>query len=99
MKTTLDLPDQLLRQAKQRALLQGCTLKQLVADYIRQGLQGPSGAQMPFTSAKLRTTAEGLPVFPAEQDLDKARIDLSEALQLEQTCLMQEDRRHVGLPS
>ena len=97
MKTTLDLPDQLLRQAKQRALLQGCTLKQLVADYIRQGLQGGSGAREVITSPALRTTAEGLPVFLAEQPADQARIDLSEALQLEQSCLIQEDQRHVGL--
>jgi hypothetical protein len=40
MKTTLDLPDHLVYQAKQRALQQGRTLRELVAEYIRQGLHG-----------------------------------------------------------
>lgn len=33
-KTTLDLPDHLVRQAKQRALQQGCSLKDLVAETV-----------------------------------------------------------------
>jgi hypothetical protein len=40
MKTTLDLPDHLMRQVKQRAVQQGRPIKELVADYIRQGLHG-----------------------------------------------------------
>jgi len=40
MKTTLDLPDHLIQQVKQRALQQGRLIKELVADYIRQGLHG-----------------------------------------------------------
>ena len=36
MKTTIDLPDVLIQQAKQRALQQKCTLKDWIADYIRQ---------------------------------------------------------------
>jgi hypothetical protein len=40
MKTTLDLPDYLIQQVKQRALQQGRLIKELVADCIRQGLPG-----------------------------------------------------------
>ena len=39
MKTTIDLPDPLLRQAKARAALEGLTLKELIAAYVVQGLQ------------------------------------------------------------
>jgi hypothetical protein len=38
MKTTLDLPDHLMQQVKQRALQQGRTIKDLVADYIRPAM-------------------------------------------------------------
>lgn len=34
MKTTLDLPDKLIREAKLRAVLQGRTLRDLVAEYL-----------------------------------------------------------------
>ncbi len=38
MRTTLDLPDPLLRQLKSRAALEGTTLKQLVREAIERGL-------------------------------------------------------------
>jgi len=39
-ETTLEIPDHLMKQVKQRALQQGRPIKELVADYIRQGLHG-----------------------------------------------------------
>lgn len=39
MRTTLDLPDELLRQAKARAALDGSTLKDLITSYVEQGLR------------------------------------------------------------
>ena len=50
MKTTLDLPDHLMRQVKQRAVQQGRPIKELVADYIRQGLHG--SAALPQTARR-----------------------------------------------
>jgi hypothetical protein len=41
MRTTLDLPDPLLRQLKSRAALEGTTLKQLVRETIERGLGAP----------------------------------------------------------
>ena len=40
MRTTIDLPDNLLRQAKARAALRGIKLKDLVADALRASLYG-----------------------------------------------------------
>jgi hypothetical protein len=99
MKTTLDLPDHLVRQVKQRALLQGSTLKELVAEYIRQGLHGSTAASAPAAVDGVRIDLAGLPVFRREPSSGKAGIDLAEALQLEQECLAQEDRRRAGLPA
>ncbi len=39
MRTTIDLPSRLLRQAKARAALDGTTLKQLVTRWVEQGLK------------------------------------------------------------
>lgn len=38
MKTTLDLPDELIREVKLRAVIQGRSLKDLVANFLRQEL-------------------------------------------------------------
>jgi hypothetical protein len=38
-----------VHQAKQRALQQGCSLKQLVAQFIRLGLHGDPSAGNPFS--------------------------------------------------
>ena len=39
-----------VRQAKQRALQQGCSIKQLVAPFIRLGLHGDPSDGNPFSS-------------------------------------------------
>lgn len=51
MKTTLDLPDELIREAKLRAAMQGRTLRDLVADFLRQGLGmvPPAAFALPYT--------------------------------------------------
>lgn len=38
MRTTIDLPNELFREAKTRAVQQGTTLKHLITQYIRSGL-------------------------------------------------------------
>lgn len=40
MRTTIDLPDELLRQAKAKAALGGMKLKDLITLYVEQGLRG-----------------------------------------------------------
>lgn len=42
MRTTLDIPDDLLRRAKAEAALRGSKLKDFVADALRAALDGPS---------------------------------------------------------
>jgi plasmid stability protein len=41
MKTTLDLPDDLMREVKMRAVEENRKLKDMVADLLRQGLAQP----------------------------------------------------------
>jgi Ribbon-helix-helix protein, copG family len=57
MRTTLDLPDPLLRQLKSRAALEGTTLKQLIRDAIERGLNAPP---QPGDGARQRSTPPSL---------------------------------------
>ncbi len=45
MRTTIDLPDGLYREAKTRAVKQGITLKELVVGLIQTGLRGEPTAE------------------------------------------------------
>ena len=45
MRTTIDLPDPLLRQLKSRAALEGTTLKQLIREAIERGLSAPTAPE------------------------------------------------------
>jgi len=47
VKTTLDIPDDLFREAKSRAALTGMKLKDLVADGLRLVLAGEGGRTAP----------------------------------------------------
>ena len=44
MRTTIEIPDELLRHAKARAALRGMKLKDLVAEALEAALYCPSGA-------------------------------------------------------
>ena len=43
VRTTLELPDSLFREVKTRAVQQGMTLKDLLAQYIQAGMSSPIG--------------------------------------------------------
>ncbi len=51
MRTTLDLPDALLRQLKAKAALEGTSLKALMRNLVEKGLRAPA-EQSPETLAK-----------------------------------------------
>jgi len=63
MKTTLDLPDELLREMKLRALMQGRTLRDLAADFLRQwlGMAAPRPATTLPPGSPVKNSADGLP--------------------------------------
>lgn len=58
MRTTLDLPDELLRQLKAKAAMEGATLKKLLTRYLEAGLR-----QIPQLSGGQRRRSD-LPVIP-----------------------------------
>lgn len=47
MKTTLDLPDALMRRLKIRAASEGRKLKELISDLLEKGLDAPPAQVLP----------------------------------------------------
>ena len=63
MKTTLDLPDDLVKTIKVRAAMQGTKLKDTVADLLRQGLAAESQQNGDQERAIISTDSiTGLPI-------------------------------------
>ncbi|HEU4996619.1 MAG TPA: hypothetical protein VFT29_17505 [Gemmatimonadaceae bacterium] len=47
MKTTLIIPDHIVRELKRRAARRGTTLSAVVAEVLRRGLESRAGGQTP----------------------------------------------------
>lgn len=68
MKTTLELPDDLMRAAKVRAATQGRRLKDVVAELIRLGLLAePAGGAAPRSKRRLPLVRCAHAASPAEE--------------------------------
>lgn len=98
MKTTIDLPVELVREAKLCAVAQGRALKDLVADFIRQGLGHPARSDDPAANSShlLIIAPDGLPQIRCRVDAPASRASLAELLALEQRALAEDDLRHAG---
>jgi len=66
MKTTLDLPDALVKQVKIRAVREGRKLKDAVADLLRKGLADDDEAEAPMP-AIVKDKKTGLLVIVCKQ--------------------------------
>ncbi len=83
MRTTIDLPDPLFREAKTRAVQSGVKFKDLVAQYIEAGLRGRD-----TTVAPLRREQTPLPVFRKSSGAAipaRSNAELFEILEREET--------------
>ena len=87
MRTTVELPDELFRRAKARAALQGCSLKDLVADGLRLLLQTPS-ARSRIPSRRTQ--------FPIIKPKDPARRLTSEMVAAAEEQLLEEEAAAHG---
>lgn len=59
VRTTLDLPDPLLRQLKAQAALEGTTLKRLIREAIERGLAVPAA---PVKAARARSSLPSIKI-------------------------------------
>ncbi len=98
MKTTLDLPDELMREMKLRAVIQGRTLRDLVAEFLRQGLglSAIPAAPVELPGGMVTLGAGGLPVIRCRADAPAAKMRPQDLLALEQLEQTNEDLGRVS---
>lgn len=99
MKTTLDLPDELVHAVKLRAVTQRRTVKDLVADYLRQGLgmAPPALAGTHAKGSRVMIDMQGLPVVQCRAGASATRMDAGVLMQLEQAAQAEEDLQRAGI--
>jgi hypothetical protein len=100
MKTTIDLPDDLVRQVKMRAVAEGRSFKDLIADCLRRGLERQPSADLtpPPREGPLTIGPAGLPLFHCRPDAPAARSTVEDLLLLEQRLQAEEDKLRAGCP-
>jgi len=98
VKTTIDLPDTLVRLARQRALHEGRPFKDLIADFIRQGLSDVVAQPTRRPGSVLELAADGLPLFRRNPAVAPRLPSLQQLLELEQETLAEEDQARAGFP-
>ena len=93
MKTTIDLPDELVKEVKLQAVRDGRKLKDAVADLIRKGLRFDETTSHP-RPAIVKNSITGLPTVlctaPATSELTPDRV--AEIL-IEQVAIWRVDAR------
>lgn len=97
MKTTLDLPDDLVREVKIRAVLQGRTLKEFVTELLREGLGLMPTVREVAPSERVGVGNDGLPVIRCRPDAPAAGMTVAELLALERDSEAEEDLRRAVL--
>lgn len=100
MKTTLDLPDELIRSVKLRAVVQGRNLKDLVAEFLRQGLgmESPGPVKKRSADSMIVIGKDGFPTVRCAPDAPASRMKTKDLLSIEQRTQRDEDAKRVGLP-
>jgi hypothetical protein len=97
VKTTIDLPADLVREIKLRAVHEGRKLKDVAAELLKRGLGLPS---MPVRSARKpkisRDPITGFPVIQSRRSPGFISPTLEESLALIQQANQEEDLRRAG---
>lgn len=95
MKATFDLPPELIRELKLRAVNEGRKLRELAAELLQRGLAAPSPS--PWTAKpRVEIQANGMPLIHGHAKAPARRISTAELLALEQATLHEEDRKRLG---
>ncbi|NBV87209.1 MAG: hypothetical protein EBS01_13320 [Verrucomicrobia bacterium] len=88
MKTTFDLPNDLVREIKLRAVNEGRKLKEVVIDLLRFGLE--QGASVPKASSPQKGKI-AIPFFPSPFDAPASKMSVDALIALEQAAQLDED--------
>ena len=93
MKTTVDLPSDLVREIKLRAVNEGRKLKEVVTDLLRFGLT--EGNDLANTPVPLKGKVS-LPLFPSSPQAPASQMSLEALNALEQVAQLEEDHARHG---
>ncbi|MCX6937214.1 MAG: hypothetical protein NTU80_04845 [Verrucomicrobia bacterium] len=100
VKTTLDLPDDLVQRIKIRAVQERKPLKHFVADLLVKGLAAPPALASAISAplpAGLEINQRGFPVFRCGADAPASKMTIEELLALEQESQLEEDLQRAGI--
>jgi hypothetical protein len=97
VKTTLDLPADLVREIKLIAVNEGRKMKEVAADLLRRGLgQAPGSSESEPQKSVIDTLANGLPVVRCTPTAPVSRMSAEDILGLESKSQTQEDHQRLG---
>lgn len=100
MKTTLDLPDELVQRIKIRAVQARKPLKRVVADLLVKALEAPPVSTAVETEPLpngLEINARGFPVIRSRPDAPAAQMTVQQLIALEQQAFAAEDLNRGGI--
>ena len=92
MKTTLDLPDDLVQALKLRSVHERRKIKDVAASALRRGLRIKEAAPREPRKKHIR-----LPFFESEADAPAVKMSAEELVSLEQKIIEEEDMKRAGL--
>tara|TARA_R110002049_G_scaffold228741_1_gene400918 strand:- start:35 stop:316 length:282 start_codon:yes stop_codon:yes gene_type:complete len=92
VKTTIDLPSDLVQQLKLHAVHEGRKMKDIVATFIAEGLAAKAAAATP------QKGSIELPLFPCGPDAPAQHMTIDEILAAEQAILTQQDVEYYTQP-
>jgi len=78
MKTTIDLPEDLVREMKFRAVREGRKLREVAEEVFRRGLAAPVASREPGERHRVK-----LPIIPAPADAKPFALSGERLLELE----------------
>lgn len=94
----MDLPEDLVRRIKIRAVQEGRPLKRLVAELLNQSLNAPSApVSIPVTS-QVSVAANGFPIFRCGSNASASRMTVEALIELEQEAQSAEEWQRAGIP-
>ena len=100
MKTTLDLPDSLMRRVKVRAASEGRKLKDLASELLKAGLEAPAPAARATDAQPVwhHDPRTGFPVIRSLAPPGTPKVSLQSSLKAMAEADESEDLRRAGLP-
>lgn len=91
MKTTLDLPDDLVQELKLRSVHERRKMKDIAAEALRRGMMAGENSPQP------RRKSIKLPLFESGPDAPATKMTAEELIALEQKIIEEEDLKRAGL--